>query len=283
VAWVGDLGLKGVMGTEDRLLKAYRRLLPSNGVVLGDVREYVPGDDVRFIDWNVTARLGNMFVDGVEEDGGNDIVFVVDGSASMEFGSHGRSKISLAMKILGKICRLAKRNHDRGGLVIFSDGIEKYFPPRMDTAMFGHAIAGFLRSGGKRRTDLAATLKVLGKILKKRSVIFLICDIFALGHNRKGILSQLHVLGSRHGVILLAMVDRNDMPCAGIGPITVEDAETGITYTVDTDDRALMDEVAAKYEAYKRLILDGMEGICTRVCTVDGRNSAESFLNTFFQ
>jgi uncharacterized protein (DUF58 family) len=261
----------------------YRKLFPASGVVRGDARQYVAGDDVRFMNWNVTAKTGIPFVDNTRADSGNDIIFALDVSESMKFGTRRRSKIAMAMGILSPLFRLTEMNGDKAGLVLFSDGVEKYFPPQRGTQSFLHAITNVVFSERKLRTDLSNVLRTLNKVIKKHSSIILVCDVFSLAFGRKSILSQLHLLGSKHDVTLFAIVDDNDMPSARIGRVTVEDAESGEMVEINTNDRALMKKIKAKFDAYQRLIFNGIKAIGIESFQINAKDSPLEFLFSFLR
>ncbi|MDR1433462.1 MAG: DUF58 domain-containing protein [Puniceicoccales bacterium] len=271
------------MHEKNILPQLYRRTFRPNGVVLGDAREYVPGDDTRFINWYATAKAGVPFVDGIRSDSGADIVFAVDVSASMKFGTRKRSKMALAIDIVEALSQLAKANSDRVGLVLFSDSVEKYLPPRRSGQAFRNAVEEIANSDRRLRTNLPVTLKFLDKIVKKRSAIILICDTFCLASHRKLGLGYLHLLQTKHAVTLLAIGDGNDMPCPQIGKITIEDAESGDAFEIDTDDVDLIAKVREKYATYEKMILEDARAIGVGVFQANTGDSIAKFLLAFFK
>ncbi|MDR2776906.1 MAG: DUF58 domain-containing protein [Puniceicoccales bacterium] len=269
--------------TKNVLSKLYRKFFYPSGIVLADAREYVAGDDIRLINWHITAKTNALSVNNICADSGNDIIFALDVSESIKFGTKRQPKISLAMDILKTLFRLSEKNNDRVGCLMFSSGVEKYFPPRRRVQCFQYAIDKIVHSQEKLRTDLLVALKFLNKVLTKRSRVILICDTFALTVGRKAILAQLHILKSRHDVMILPIVDNNDMLLAQLGRITVEDSETSEIFEIDTNDTETMSRIETKYAAYQKLIFKDVENIGIKISPINTQNSAMEFLFKFFK
>jgi uncharacterized protein (DUF58 family) len=222
--------------------------------------------------------MGSPFVDGIVADRGNDIIFAVDVSASMQFSSRNRSKISLVADVVSAVARLAEINGDRVGLVAFSDAIEKFLAPRIASKIFRYAIARLACGDRRLQTNVLGALRFLSGTIKKQSVIVLCCDTFGLSIGRKSILAQLRMLKLKHEVILITATDDNDMPPAGIGKITTEDAETGDIFDIDTDDSVAMEKVRSKYSAYENLIDGDLSKLGINNFRINSKDSAESAL-----
>ncbi|MDR0693447.1 MAG: DUF58 domain-containing protein [Puniceicoccales bacterium] len=272
-----------ILWTKNVLSKLYRKFFSPSGIVLADAREYVAGDDTRLINWNITAKTNVLSVNNICADSGNDIILALDISGSMGFGTKNQSKISSAMDILKTLSQLSEKNNDRVGCLMFSHRVEKYFPPRRRLQCFPYTIDKIVHSPEKLRTDLLVALKFLNKVLAKRSRVILICDTFALTVGRKAILTQLHILKSRHDVVMLPMVDNNDMLVARIGKITVEDSETGEMFEINTDDVEMMSGVATKYTAYQKLIFKEVENVGIKISPINTRDSTTEFLFKLFK
>jgi uncharacterized protein (DUF58 family) len=269
--------------TKSVLSKLYRRFFYPSGVVLADAREYVAGDDTRLINWNITAKTNALSVNNICADSGNDIIFALDVSESIKFGTKKQPKISLAIDVLKILSQLSEKNNDRMGCLMFSNRVEKYFPPRRHTQCFPYAIDKIIHSPEKLRTDLLVALKFLNKVLTKRSRVILICDTFALTVGRKAILAQLHILKSRHDVMMFPMVDNNEMLVAQLGRITIEDSETGEIFEIDTSDTEMMAKIATQYAAYQKLIFKDVENIGIKISLVNTQDSATEFLFKLFK
>ena len=198
-----------------------------------DVREYQPGDEIRFIDWNVTARMGNAFVKKFTEERELTVMLVVDVSASGNFGSTTQSKRELAAEVACLLAFSAIRNNDKVGLLLFTDRVELFIPPkkgRSHTLRLIREILFFQPQG--RRTEPALALDYLNKIVTRRAVVFFISDFQAPDFSR-----ALAVSGQRHDFIAVHIRDERESVMPNIGLITLEDAETGEQIEINTADR----------------------------------------------
>jgi uncharacterized protein (DUF58 family) len=208
----------------DTLAGQYHAVFKGRGMSFDSVREYQPGDDVRTIDWNVSARTGGVFVKQYVEERELTVLLAVDLSASMGFGSQGRSKRELAAEIAAVVAFSALRNNDRVGLVLFSDGIEHYVPPKKGRAHVLRAIRDVLthRPVGQR-TRLDSACDYLGRIVRKRAVVFLISDFQDDRFER-----ALGVLARRHDLVPMVVGDRAEVSLPDLGGlVALQDAETG--------------------------------------------------------
>ena len=199
-----------------------------------DVREYQPGDEIRAIDWNVTARLGTAFVKQFTEERELTVMLIVDVSASGNFGSTTQSKRELAAEVACLLAFSAIRNNDKVGLLLFSDRVELFIPPkkgRSHTLRLIREILFFQPEG--RGTAPALALDYLNKIVTRRAVIFFISDFQAPDFSH-----ALAVSGRRHDFIAIHIQDEREKILPSIGIITLEDAETGEQIEVNTMDRA---------------------------------------------
>jgi uncharacterized protein (DUF58 family) len=272
-----------VMALKNSFFSLYRKRFPAKGVILDDVRGYVSGDDTRFINWNVSARMGSLFINNIRGDSGNDIVFAFDISESMKFTTRKQSKFNLASEVLMDVSQLAERSNDKVGMLLFSDKIEKYFPPRRNTEIFRHALTEVSNPGEKMRTGVPQAIQFLHKVIKKRSIIIFICDIFGLAFNRKSVLAGLHVLRMKHDVIILTMIDDNDMPMVSVGKIVIEDSETGEILEIDTDDTELISRIKAQYFAYQNVVLRDVKNLGIKTFLVNTKDSVTGFLTSLLR
>lgn len=212
----------------------YHSVFKGRGMNFEDVREYQPGDEIRAIDWNVTARLGTAFVKKFTEERELTVVLVVDVSASGDFGSVEQSKRELAAEVACVLAFSAIRNNDKVGLLLFSDRVELFIPPkkgRSHTLRIIREILFFEPAG--RGTTPALALDYLNKIVTRRAVVFFISDFQTSDFSR-----ELSVSGRRHDFIALHIQDRREEQLPNIGIITLEDAETGEQIEINTSDRA---------------------------------------------
>jgi uncharacterized protein (DUF58 family) len=212
----------------------YHSVFKGRGMNFEDVREYQPGDEIRAIDWNVTARLGNAYVKKFTEERELTVMLIVDVSASGNFGSSLQSKRELAAEVACLLAFSAIRNNDKVGLLLFSDRVELFIPPkkgRSHTLRLIREILFFQPQG--RGTDPTLALDYLNKIVTRRAVVFFISDFQAPDFSH-----ALAVSGRRHDFIAIQIQDEREEVLPNIGIITLEDAETGEQIEINTGDRA---------------------------------------------
>ena len=219
-------------------LGEYHSVFRGQGIEFSEVREYIPGDDIRSIDWNVTARMGYPFVKQFVEERELTVLLVVDVSASGAYGSTGQSKIEVAAEIAALLAFSAIRNNDRVGLVAFTDQVEKYLPPRKGREHVLRVIRELLwvRPRG-RGTDIASALAYVNRVQRRRSVVFLISDFLAGGYE-----ATLRVTNRRHDVVAIAITDPREVELPDAALVALEDAETGALVTIDAGNPATRDE-----------------------------------------
>src|SRR5690242_6971134 len=211
----------------------YHSVFKGRGMNFEDVREYQPGDEIRSIDWNVTARMGSAFVKKFTEERELTVMLVVDVSASGNFGSTTLSKRELAAEVACLLAFSAIRNNDKVGLLLFTDRVELFIPPkkgRSHTLRIIREILFFEPQG--RGTDPGLALDYLNKIVTRRAVVFFISDFQAPDFSR-----ALAVSGRRHDFIAIQIQDEREKTLPNVGIITLEDAETGEQIEINTGDR----------------------------------------------
>ncbi len=223
----------------------YHSVFKGRGMNFEEVREYQPGDEIRAIDWNVTARLGTAFVKKFTEERELTVVLVVDVSASGNFGSAAQSKRELAAEVASLLAFSAIRNNDRVGLLLFTDRVELFIPPkkgRSHTLRIIREILFFEPAG--RGTAPALALDYLNKVVTRRAVVFFVSDFQASDFSR-----ELSVSGRRHDFIAVHIEDERETVLPNIGIITLEDAETGEQIEINTGDRTTRDRFNALAES----------------------------------
>lgn len=218
----------------------YHSVFKGRGMDFEEVREYVPGDEVRSIDWNVTARSGRPFVKKFTEERELTIMLVVDLSASGHFGSSAQSKRELAAEIASVLAFAAIRNDDKVGLVLFTDGVEHYVPPNKGRRHVLRVVREILFFAPERSgTDVVAALDFVNRVVRRRAVTFLLSDFLipATGPAGSEALRQtLERTGRRHDLVALAISDPRESELPAVGRIVLEDAERGELVEVDTRD-----------------------------------------------
>ncbi len=229
LAQVRRLTIRSRRAVEEVFAGAYRSAFRGKGLEFSEVREYVPGDDVRSIDWNVTARHGNPFVKRFDEERELTVVVALDLSGSLRFGSRKRTKRDAAAEAGALVALAASRNRDRVGLLLFTDRIELYLPPsksRSRSLRIVRELVAFEPKG--TGTDLSQALAFLGRVLRRRAVLFLISDWFAESFER-----PLNLLARRHELVTIEVEDPLEESIPDRGLLHVRDLETGATRMVD--------------------------------------------------
>ncbi|MGH7525218.1 MAG: DUF58 domain-containing protein [Gemmatimonadales bacterium] len=226
----------------------YSSAFRGRGVEFAEVREYQPGDDIRTIDWNVTARLGSAYVKRYLEERELTVLFVVDFSASAGFGSRLRTKADLAAEVCAVLAFAAARNNDRVGAVFATDRVERYVAPRKGRRHVLRVVSDLLRFEPEgRATDLGAALAYLVPILRRRAVLFLISDFLTSGYE-----PALARLARRHDVIAIQLADPRERELPDVGLVTLWDPEGGAWRRVDTGDAWVREEFRVRAQEFDR-------------------------------
>jgi uncharacterized protein (DUF58 family) len=221
----------------ESLAGAYHSVFKGQGMNFDEVREYQPGDDVRTIDWNVTARMNHPFIKKFVEERELTLMLVVDVSGSGWFGSIAQSKRELAAEIASVLAFSAIRNNDKVGLLLFTDQMEKFIPPRKGRGHVLRVIREVLFFEPRRRgTNLAQALEFIGRVLPHRAIVVVLSDFIA---PEGGVLPRptqtaLRMANRRHDVVAVQITDRYELELPALGRLTLEDAETGEVLEVNT-------------------------------------------------
>ena len=211
----------------------YHTAFKGRGIEFSEVREYVPGDDVRTIDWNVTAREGKPYIKLFEEERELVVMLLVDVSASGEFGSVAGFKREMAAEVAAVLSFSALRNNDKVGLILFSEEVEKFIPPKKGTSHALRIIRDLLAYRAKgRRTDLASGIETLLRVQTKRAIVFLISDFLDGGQWQEA----AKVAAKKHDLVALHIVDPRERELPNAGWIAAEDPETDEIVWLDTGD-----------------------------------------------
>lgn len=223
----------------------YHSVFKGRGMEFEEVREYMPGDEVRAIDWNVTARFGHPYIKKFKEERELTVMLVVDVSASGQFGSGAQSKNELAAELAAVLAFSAIRNNDKVGVILFTDRIEKYIAPekgRRHVLRVIREILAFQPTG--HGTNLELALDYLNRVQRRRAVCFLLSDFQADTFEKK-----LRIAGKRHDVVALGLRDPREEELPAVGLVELRDAEIGERALVDTFDRRVRAEFTAKARA----------------------------------
>ena len=257
----------------------YSSAFRGRGVEFAEVREYQPGDDVRTIDWNVTARLGAAYVKRFLEERELTVLFAVDYSASGAFGTRRRSKRTLAVEVCAVLALAAARSNDRVGVACFTDRLERYVPPRKGRRQVLRVISELLaHDPAARGTDLAASLQALEPLLRRRSVLFLVSDFLADGWR-----PALGRLARRHDVIAVHLVDPRERELPDVGLLALEDAETGAWRWVDTASPRVRERARAAAVRFDRDLAGAVEEAGADLLRLDAGEPYGEPLLAFFR
>jgi uncharacterized protein (DUF58 family) len=219
----------------DSFAGVYHAVFKGHGIEFDAVRPYEPGDDIRTIDWNVTARTGEPFVKRFVEERELTVMLVLDTSASCFFGTAGRQKRDLAVEMSATLAYSAISNNDRVGLLLFSDQIELYVAPRKGRKHVLRLIRDLLAAQpAQRGTDLSLALLTVRRILKRRAIVFLMSDFLASVETYD---TNLSLISRSHDVIAVVLSDRLEAHWPDVGLISLRDAETGLNQWVDTSQK----------------------------------------------
>ena len=213
----------------------YESVFKGRGVEFKEVREYVAGDDIRMIDWNVTARSGTPHVKVLAEERELTVMLMVDASASGTFGTVRRLKKELAAEFCAAMAISAIQSSDKVGLIVFTDEVELYVPPGKGRRHVSRVIRETLFFEPKRRgTNIAEALHFMNRVLRRRAVVFLVSDFLAGGYG-----DALSVANRRHDVIATVVTDPREESLPDTGLVAVVDPETGARTTIDTSDASV--------------------------------------------
>jgi uncharacterized protein (DUF58 family) len=226
----------------------YQSVFKGRGIEFHEVREYTPGDEIRFIDWNVTARTGHPFIKKFVEERELTVMLLLDMSASSYFGTSVQLKMQLAARICSLLAFSAIKNNDRVGFIAFTDRIEKFIPPRKGLRHVLRVIreALYFKPRGSG-TDINVALEYLNRVTTRKSVAFIISDFFAPDFKKR-----LAVTNKRHDVVAVTITDPRELELTDVGLVKLFDPEKKRDIVLDTSDRALRRQYAERNEKRSR-------------------------------
>lgn len=214
----------------------YHSAFKGRGMAFSEVREYQFGDDVRDIDWNVTARFNRPYIKVFEEERELTVMLLIDVSGSLDFGTHRQMKSEMVAEIAATLAFSAIQNNDKIGVVFFSDKIEKYIPPKKGRKHILYIIRELLDFHAEsRRTDLNEPLEFLSNVMKRRCTVFMLSDFYT----RTDFLSPLTICSRKHDVVAVQVYDKCAAELPDVGLMKVVDAETGHEQYIDTSSRKI--------------------------------------------
>lgn len=229
----------------DVLAGEYHSVFKGQGVEFEEVREYQHGDDIRTIDWNVTARMGAPFVKRYREERELTVMLMVDASSSSIFGTAEKMKGELAAELSAVLAFSAIKNNDRVGLILFTDKVETFIPPKKGKKHVLRLIRELLMfepAGGS--TSIKNALDYMGKILTRKSVVFLLSDFMSAGYDE-----SLRIVNKKHDLITISITDPREVELPPIGFLELQDAETGEIIIIDTYDTSIRQRFSSTAQA----------------------------------
>lgn len=250
-----EIGTKGLVN--EIFSGEYHTVFKGRGMEFAEVREYVPGDDIRLIDWNVSARTGSPFVKVFSEERELSMMLVVDMSRSGTFGSSYRMKDEVAIEICALLAFSAMKNNDKVGLLIFTDRVEKFIPPRKGRQHVLRVLREIVYHEPENRgTNMNSALEYLLRVIRRNSVVFILSDFMDDGFQK-----SLRVVSSKHDVIAIKVTDKLEIQLPDAGLISLVDAETGENVVVDTSD----EKIRNSYSALKQAQQEGLEKMFKKI------------------
>lgn len=244
----------------------YKSSFKGRGIEFLDLREYLPGDDIRTIDWKVTARYGlargesyHPFVKKYAEERELTVMLVVDASGSCRFGTKNLFKLELAAQVAATLAFAAIRNNDKVGLIFFTDKVERYVPAKKGRSHVLRLIRDILYFQPEGRgTEPVQALEFLMNVVKRRAIVFFVSDFVGKGFKPEVLQTPLGIASRRHDVVAISVTDPAEEELPALGLVTLEDAETGELATIDSRDPGLRGVFAeirrAQEEAVKRML-----------------------------
>ncbi len=247
----------------DSMAGNYESVFKGQGIEFSEVREYQYGDDIRSIDWNVSARQNKLFIKKFSEERERTVMLMIDVSASMHFASRGMSKNDVAAEVAALLAFSAIRNNDKVGLLLFSDEVEIYVPPGKQRQHILRIIRDVLYYKPKhKKTDLCLALEYFNRVMHKESILFVISDFWSVDYEK-----YLRIAQRRHDIIPVCIHDLREFEVPLVGRLHLEDMETGATVYVDTSQARVRDHLnqhfdemsGQRHRMFARLGLDRIE------------------------
>jgi uncharacterized protein (DUF58 family) len=250
-------------GLSDQIFSGqYHTAFKGKGMTFSEVREYQFGDDIRSIDWNVTARFNHPYIKIFDEERELTVMLLIDVSRSNEFGTQKQLKQDLITELAAVLSFSAIKNNDKVGVIFFSKQIEKFIPPKKGTSHILRIIRELINFTPKENgTDTSAALKYFTNVIKKRSIAFIISDFLDKGFN-----DALKIANKKHDIIALKIIDVRERELPDVGLVRVKDAETGISRWIDTSNKVLRkmyssNKIKADTELYDLFVKCGVDAV----------------------
>jgi len=225
----------------------YHAVFKGRGMDFAEVREYHMGDDVRLIDWNVSARMGHPFIKVFEEERELLVMLLCDVSSSAHFGSGAQMKVDMAIELAAVLAFSALKNNDKVGMILFTDRIEKFVVPKKGRTHILRILRELYAFKPQRSgTDVRAALEYLSRVTKKRGIVFLISDFFAADFSQ-----AVGIVGRKHDLIAVHVFDPREYALPRVGLVRLHDAEKGMPFWVDTSDQRVRRTLRTRFDQWQ--------------------------------
>lgn len=256
----------------------YHSAFKGRGMSFSEVRDYTVGDDVRAIDWNVTARFNHPFVKVFEEERELTVMLMVDVSESGMFGTAKQTKRDLVTELCAVLAFSAIKNNDKVGVIFFSDGMEKYIPPKKGKSHILFIIRELLSFQPKRKgTNIAETLRFFNNMNKKRTIAFLMSDFFSGNYQ-----DALNIAAKRHDIIGIQVFDPRDKELPNVGLVQMRDGETGAMQWVDSGDKRVREYYTNQFAQHSQYCKTAFVKSGAELVTIRTNEDYVKALQTFF-
>lgn len=263
----------------DLLAGQYRSVFRGQGIEFDEVREYQPGDEIRSIDWNVTARTGTPFIKRYIEEREMTVMILLDISASGIFGSANQSKLDVMIELIAVLMFSALKNGDKVGLMLFAGEVTRYFPPRKGKSNVLRLIREMLSVEPKaERADIPAALQFLGRVQKRKAVVFVVSDFQDVQSFQPFALSRM-----RHDVVAMTIADPREQVIPNVGFVTLRDAETGELIEVDSAHPIFRKWFQQQADRRRSDLTSGLRRVGVDQLEIDTHQSYASNLHRFFE
>ncbi len=263
----------------DVLAGEYHSIFKGRGMEFSDVREYMMGDDIRTIDWNVTSRTGTLHIKKFVEERELTVLLMLDASGSADFGTTSRFKREVAAEMGALLAFSAIKNNDRVGAIVFTDEVEMFIPPRKGRPHVLRVIRDLLYFAPKgRKTNLAAAMDYLNRVTRKRAVVFVLSDFLTFGFEK-----PFRVAAKKHDVISIFISDPREREIPKAGMIELEDAETGQRMLLDTADRRALAAFTEHANARVQGQMDALTAMGVDIIDVNTGEPYDRPLQRFFR
>jgi uncharacterized protein (DUF58 family) len=270
---------------DEHLMGSYRSIFKGQGIDFEEVREYIAGDDVRSIDWNITAKMNRPFIKKFREDRELTVLLVVDVSASLDFGSIALSKREVLTELSSLLAFSATRNNDKVGLLLFSDRVEKFVPPAKGRKHILRIIRDLLFFEPQSKgTQLIDIIKYVNNMLKKRAIIFLLSDFLQPKvQNIKHLTDALEITNRRHDLVCLKIEDFRERDLPEVGLVVFEDAETGEILEINTSPKQFQKKYKSETNHYNKQLSERLKKSNISLLEIDTRDNYLRALDQFLK